>query len=138
MLNTSKSHTFLVVPSPSCATLERHLNGKAAAAAKNGGGGELGFRRLGWGCSRAAGVWIGGPRVAARLIKAGSPPWRVGHARERVPGADSGGDAVGLDRVRPGHDPRKGMTGGPHLSSAAGAGERGSGLAAAVGPERLS
>jgi hypothetical protein len=86
----------------------------------------LGFwQRLGRGQKEAASVWrktLGG---AARLIKARSPPWRAGHARERVPEADSGGGAVGLGRVWPGHDAGKGMAGGPHLSSAAGAGEQG-------------
>jgi hypothetical protein len=48
--------------SPSCATPGRLLDDGEAATAKNGGGGELGFWRLGRGCSGAARVRARDPR----------------------------------------------------------------------------
>jgi hypothetical protein len=63
----ARRQAALASSSPSCATPERHLDGGVAATAKNGGDGELGFRRLGWGCSGAARVWIGVLGMAARL-----------------------------------------------------------------------
>jgi hypothetical protein len=57
--------------------------------------------------------------VAARLIKAGRPPWRACQAQEHVPEAGSGGGEVRLGRVRLGDDSTTGMTGGPRLSATA-------------------
>jgi hypothetical protein len=81
--------------SPSCATPERHLDGRAAAMTKNGDGGELGFQRLGLG---ALGAQIRGPmgggaaykdRVTALACGPSTEGVRAAAGRTR-PGSPSG------------------------------------------------
>jgi hypothetical protein len=92
-------------------------------AAKNGGDDELGFRRLGRGCSAAARVRVGDPRgCGGGLNRPGGRlgVWAThGEACARPARARSRTRA----RVRLGHDARLGMTRGPHLSAAACSGE---------------
>jgi hypothetical protein len=49
--------------------------------------------------------------VAARLKKAGRPPWHAGHAWEGVHNADVGAPGLGLESGS-GTDATRGMTGG--------------------------
>jgi hypothetical protein len=81
-----------VASSPPCASPGQLLDSEVAATAGSNGG--RGARVLAAARARAkvaARVWRKTQGGAARLIKAGRPPWRAGQVREGVHAASAGG-----------------------------------------------
>jgi hypothetical protein len=115
--------------SPYCTTPEQHLDGRVAATVKNGGGGELGFRRLGLGFGAASRVQVRDPRGGGTSYKGQKAALACGtsmgrrargrHGRESDSTLSPARPRVGDDRRAP-----------PIIGR--GAGERQGGLAAAM------
>jgi hypothetical protein len=86
---------------------------------KNSSGGELGFRRLGRGCSGAVRVRVRAQEGAAEAYKGAGVLLGV---RATLGGRARGGVSGGTRGVRVGDGSVAGMTGGAHLSVSAGGG----------------